>query len=338
MTQEVANAERSDIPGVTADTGALPLILDETVDQRKQPDGVADILSRLTEQHAQLGLHIARVVDLVGRPTSIEFNTPGEAPIAVMVRCLGTFEVVVGGVSITTLRSGKARSLLQYLVCHHQHPVPRQQLVEALWPDPEAFAAQSSLRVAVHALRQALRQNLGATSLLRVVATDVGYQLIADGLWLDTEMFEGLCRQAERWTLGGQSELALESCRQAATLYRGDFLSDCWDDWAVFRREALKDQYLGCVGQLADAALTAGEWHTCIGYCRQILEQDHCREDAFRALMLSHARLGQHARVRRWFELCQHTLRTELDTEPEAETIQLYEQLKRTSGLRPSGN
>jgi two-component SAPR family response regulator len=265
--------------------------------------------------------------------TSEEFST-AETPATIMVRCLGTFEVVVGGVSITTVRSGKARSLLQYLVCHHQHPVPRQQLIEALWPNPEAFAAQSSLRVAVHALRQTLRQNLGETSQLRVVASDVGYQLIADGLWLDTEMFESLCRQADRWTQTGQSKLALESWRQAATLYRGDFLGDCWDDWAVFRREALKDQYLGCLGQLADAALTAGEWQTCIGYCRQILEQDHCREDAFRALMASHARLGQPARVRRWFELCQHTLRRELDTEPETETVQLYEQLTRTGEYR----
>jgi two-component SAPR family response regulator len=290
-------------------------------------DGVSSVLTCLTEQHARLGQQIIQVLDLIRTPSDSEFNKALEGPTAIMVRCLGRFEVSVGGVAITSWRPGKARALFQYLVCHRRLSVPRQQLIEALWPDPDALAAQSSLKVAVHALRQTLRQSVGENPRLHVVASDVGYQLTADGLWLDTEMFESLCRQADRWTQTGQSALALESWRQAAALYRGDFLGDCCDDWAVFRREAFKDQYLGCLGQLADAALNAGEWQACIGYCRQILEQDRCREDAYRALMVSHARLGQLGRLRRWFELCQHSLRTELDAEPEEQTIKEYERL-----------
>jgi DNA-binding SARP family transcriptional activator len=70
--------------------------------------------------------------------------------------------------------------------------------------------------------------------------------------------------------------------------------------------------------------LASGNYYACLQRCRQILDQDACREDAFRMTMLCHMRLGQPARVRRWYELCVQTLRTHLDAEPEPATIELY--------------
>jgi len=203
--------------------------------------------------------------------------------------------------------------------------VSRDALIEALWPDPDAVAAATSLKVAMHGLRQALRDAESAD--LRVIAHGAGYQLCTPRVWVDVEEFErlhGLGRRVER----SDPPSALALYARAVELYRGDLLADGLDHWILVRRELLKDQQLMMLGKLADAALADGDYAECISRCCQILNQDRCREDAYRALMLCYARLNQPTRVRRRYELCVQGLRTYLDTDPEPATIKLYESLR----------
>jgi DNA-binding SARP family transcriptional activator len=258
------------------------------------------------------------------------------------VYCFGSFALFVDGTPVDGWRAGKTRALLQYLVTHHDRPVPREALIAALWPNPDAAAAGTSLKVAVHALRQALARldplpgERYGTAALSIQAHDAGYQLSASGLWLDVEAFERNCVLGRRLEAQGCADEALALFARAAALYRGDFLADVWDDWVVFRREGLKDQYLFAVARLADAALAAGDYEDCITRCQQLLAHDRCREDTYRTLMVCHARLGQRDRVRRWFELGARTLRAELGVEPEPGTVHLYQTLIRASGCVPS--
>ena len=87
---------------------------------------------------------------------------------------------------------------------------------------------------------------------MSVQAHEAGYQLSAPDLWLDVEAFERYCVLGRRLESQGGQEDALAMFARAAALYRGDFLADVWDDWVVFRREGLKDQYLFAVARLAE--------------------------------------------------------------------------------------
>jgi DNA-binding SARP family transcriptional activator len=273
--------------------------------------------------------------------TALRDGTVSEAPSSrVAMYCFGTFRFYVDGTPVRGWRAGKTRALLQYLATHHDRPVPRETLIGELWPNPDAAAAGTSLKVAVHALRQALAQlppAPPAAPALSVVAHEAGYQLSATDLWLDVEAFERCCALGRRLEARGRSADALPVFARAADLYSGDFLSDSWDDWVVFRREGLKDQYLFVVARLADAALAAGDFQGCIMRCQQLLVHDRCREDTYRTLMLCHARLGQRDRVRCWFDLCVRTLRAELGVGPEAETLRLYRRAIRADGPRAGG-
>src|SRR5262249_46072150 len=91
----------------------------------------------------------------------------------------------------------------------------------------------------------------------------------------------------------------------------------------LLRREGLKDQYLGVLARLADAAFATADYQGCILRCQKLLEQDNCREDSYRTLIVCHSRLGQLGRARRWFELCVQTMRAELDVDPEPEAVDL---------------
>jgi two-component SAPR family response regulator len=247
-------------------------------------------------------------------------------PQSTIVRCLGGLEVRCAGRPMVNWRSGKARAVFEYLVTHRLRPVPRDTLVQAIWPDPDALASGTSLKVAVHALRQILVEGPGngLPSGLEVIVHEATYLLHAPRLWVDVEEFERCSAIGDRLEVSGQAQAALDVYERAAELYRGDFLAESLDDWVVFRREGLKDQYLHILAKLADARLRVEDYDGCIAVCRKLLEQDNCREDTYRLLMVCHARLGQRGRVRRWFELCVQTLRTLLDTEPEPETYRIY--------------
>jgi DNA-binding SARP family transcriptional activator len=248
-------------------------------------------------------------------------------PAQILVRCLGSLEITVGGVRVQTWRSGKARALFEYLLTHRDRPSRRDTLIQALWPDPEALAsAGTSLKVAVHALRQLLAELNSASpdQIVSIAVHDSSYQLLAPEVWVDVEEFERCCLLGHQLEAQGRLPSALAQYERAAELYRGDFLADSWGDWVMFRREGLKDQYLSVLARLADAALQAGDYDRCIQLSRQLLEQDACREDSFRTLMICHARLGQRGRVRRWYELCVQTMRSALDADPEPETERVY--------------
>ena len=266
----------------------------------------------------------------------------------VAVYCLGTFRLVIDGVPVTRWRSGKAQALCQYLATHAGRLIPRQELLDALWPAPDALAAGTSLKVAVHVLRQVLdeatsqvradqacdgqagsAQGASGQPLLTVRTHDLGYRLDSPALWLDVAEFERCCALARRLEREGHYAEAMAQYTRAAALYGGDFLPAAEADWAVFRREALKDQVLLVLGRLADAALAAGDFETCLLRCQQVLAHDPCREDAYRLLMLCHGRLGQRGRVRRWYELCVQTLQTDLEVAPEPETERVYQQALR---------
>jgi DNA-binding SARP family transcriptional activator len=251
---------------------------------------------------------------------------PAAEPEQTIVRCFGSFEVQMAGVPIQNWRSGKARAVFEYLVSTRRRPVPRDNLIQAVWPDPDALASATSLKVAVHALRQIFAENRGAAArpAVSVLVQESTYQVVAPGLWVDVEEFEQCAALGMQLEARGHAEQALVHYERAADLYRGDFLADTWDDWVVFRREGLKDQYLTILARVADARLRAGDYERCIELCRLLLEQDSCREDTFRVLMLCHAKLGQRGRVKRWYELCVETLRTTLDAEPEPETHRVY--------------
>jgi DNA-binding SARP family transcriptional activator len=240
------------------------------------------------------------------------------------VFCLGPFRLLVGGSPVEAWRPGKARALFQYLINHHDRPVSRDALVRALWPDPDALAAGTSIKVAVHALRQTLTQVNTRPAALTVSVHDAGYQLRTADLWLDVEQFERSIELARRLEAHGHPDAALTHFERAVAFYRGDFLEEAWEEWALLRREALRDQYLFALARLADAAQAHADHQACATYCQRLLEHDSCREEAYRLLMLCYARLGQRGRVRRWYELCVRALRTELDVDPEPETEALY--------------
>jgi DNA-binding SARP family transcriptional activator len=328
----------------------MSLVRTEYERARKQ---LEEVTSTLSQKEAELDRHMRQAVLLSSRYQPLCLVAYGEGgtfslmgstilgdaipisvvqiPVRLEVRLLGQFEVHSDRKTIQWWQSAKAKAIFQYMITHPRL-IPRETLMEKLWPGADPESAGNNLKTAIHNLRR---------SLCGLFRDDDNYQFIffLQGnylmnreieIWIDTEEFE------KHWASGrllgkqGRVEEARREFENAELLYRGDYLEDePYEDWTNQRRESLKDTYISILSRLADYSAAAADYESCIVYCQKILAKDACREDAYRNLICCHSRLGRRNRARDWYQICRRTIWSELEALPEKETTDLYWKLIR---------
>ena len=88
---------------------------------------------------------------MAGDPVKTAGGSAGELDI----QLLGGFQVRVDGVPLDDLRSGRARSLLAFLVLAPNVAQFRQGLAAMFWPDSSDRQARTNLRNVLHLVRHA---------------------------------------------------------------------------------------------------------------------------------------------------------------------------------------
>ncbi|HEX2915212.1 MAG TPA: BTAD domain-containing putative transcriptional regulator [Chloroflexia bacterium] len=241
----------------------------------------------------------------------------------------------------------KARQLFQLLLTLRDKPLPKEQILDLLWPESDFTAADAGFKVALNALTRALEpQRPSRTSSNYILKFGSGASLSytlnlePECSWFDAAEFEKLVRmgrQAEQaetasttLTLTGQHipAKAVQYYNQAIELYRGDYLPAClYDDWAAPERERLLSLFLTTTERLAQAMAAQEDWERCLTLCRLILTRDNCWEEAYRLTMQAYQRLGNRAAALRSYERCATALSDELGIEPMPQTVALYQQI-----------
>jgi DNA-binding SARP family transcriptional activator len=269
-------------------------------------------------------------------------DTIVQAP-AVSVRLLGSFGVTVDGEDVERWRAGKARALFQYLVVHRNRVILRDRLHEVLWPDRVWGPGSSSLKVAMHSLRQVLGVSADGQGRrgVRILYQDFGYALYADRLWVDVDEFEACVERGRAADLAGDRRLAVARCAQAMEVYQGDFLDGETADWIVEHREWCRALALRALDLLTTDALERGDFGALLRWCRRAIDIDPYREETYQQLMVAHGKLGEVGAARQWYDLCARRLRVDLGVEPTFATRHAYRAALRTAerpvaaGARP---
>lgn len=163
-------------------------------------------------------------------------------PWPLKVTTLGGLTVSKAGEPLNFGRKTPKRlvMLLKAIVAYGGSDVPQEKLIDAIWPDEDGDAGYSSLKVAIHRLRQLL----GDTGVLVFKSGRVG--LDPSRCWLDIWTFDR--RLARRAPDEAETRFRQRQA-QGLTLYRGDFLvgdEDLW--WTARRRSELRDRYARAVG------------------------------------------------------------------------------------------
>src|ERR687897_695984 len=185
----------------------------------------------------------------------------------VRTRALGGFRVLRAGepVPVEEWQSRKARELLKVLVARRGRAVPREALMEALWPDEDPARLSNRLSVALSTVRTVLDPERRYAS-DRFVQADKHIVGLAH-VPVDVEEFlTAAAAGLDRFTSGERAD-ALSLLASAETAYTGDFLEDDpYEDWAVSLREEARAVYLAVARTLARSAAAAGEHDLAVRY------------------------------------------------------------------------
>jgi len=249
------------------------------------------------------------------------------AQAEVSVHLLGPISVVIDDVPVEEWSSARTRSLFGYLLTHRQPWPAREVLMEVFWPEKSPKASRNSLNVAVHGLRRVLSK---AKDVPIIVYSGGTYRLHPDvRLWLDVEEFDKLVERGRLHEDVGETDQATAAYEFATGLYRGEFLADDpYDDWAALIRERLRLAYLDTLGRLSNLHFNTGRYAASANLCQRVIEQDPCREDAYRRLMRCYSRQGQPHLALIQYRACLRTLESELGVEPDLATVKLHNQIR----------
>lgn len=263
------------------------------------------------------------MVDVPPAPTP---STAGPVADPVLICLFGSFRLFRLGVTVPVRSGGKTESLLSCLALRDGHRVPKDTIMDLLWPEADLSRAARSLTTLVHDVRRLLASALAGAS--PVLYAEGSYALNADaGVAVDVDRFDALAATGERSMLAGDPEEAIRSWREAVRLYRGD-ISAGPGVHAIIERERLRALYLTLLARLADQALGARQHAEALGYARRLLRHDPCREDAHRVVMRCHVRLGERAQALRQYAVCRQILHREFGVPPEPSTDALFARVR----------
>ena len=254
-------------------------------------------------------------------------SASGDAPSwPVMICLLGNFRLLVAGELIPIHPGSKSEALLSLLALHAGRRMPREQLIQSLWPESDPALARNSLHNLVYHLNKLLGPALHGAA--PVLYEEGYYRLnLAAGIGIDVIDFERLVEAGDQQLHAGDAAMAMRSYDRAAQLYRDD-LQLATDDQAVMERERLRARYLTLLAQLAEYRYQQGAYSAALMYLWRLLERDAYREDAHRLVMRCHVRRGERAAALHHYQVCVDMLRTRFDAAPEAATVALFDQIR----------
>lgn len=253
------------------------------------------------------------------------------------IHLLGRFEVRSGG-QVLIDRSwsrSKAKALVKLLALQKERTLHREQVLDALWSDLDPAAAANNFHKNLYYLRTILAA-YNVTAPLVGVAGDV--VTLAAVTWVDVDEFRRLAQLAR----AARNDPA--AYEQALALYTGDLLpEDIYEDWAEPRREELRGIRIQLLSELSDLYEALAQPERAAACLQQLLEADPLHEEAHRALMRLHARMGSRHRALRQYQVCRDALQRELGVNPSRETESLYRDILEgrlsavTRGSAPTG-
>ncbi|MFT3937228.1 alpha/beta fold hydrolase [Rhodopseudomonas sp.] len=188
--------------------------------------------------------------------------------------------------------------------------VSRDVVATLLWPDSAIDVARARLRRLLHRIEQALGQPVFETD-----RTSLRWSPSV-ALSVDTQLFETACESGD--------------FAQACGYYQGDFLAgfalpDCaeFEEWAFFRREALRGRHLHALERLVQDNNAAGDHAAAAVRATRLVELDPLSEIYSRHLIRSLLLAGDRQAAERHHAALTRRLRDELGVTPETETEEL---------------
>ncbi|MFN8610031.1 MAG: response regulator [Vulcanimicrobiota bacterium] len=228
------------------------------------------------------------------------------------LQSFGSFEVWRGEERIGegAWKTQKVRYLLAYLAAAAPREIPEERVLDEFWPD-DAERGRRNLNDALSALRKAIR--CGVQPDFDPIVRHQGLIRLHPDLprWHDHEEFE--------------KAIARRESSRVVELYRGPYLEGCYWDWAGTIRRRCEQQVMVHLSLLlaANPPLPLQ-----VELASRLLELDRCSQEGHLALIRAYQAMGRNEEAVRQYQICQRSLKEELDLEPGLAIFEAYQRAR----------
>ncbi|MFO7681185.1 MAG: BTAD domain-containing putative transcriptional regulator [Chloroflexota bacterium] len=218
--------------------------------------------------------------------------------------------------------------LLQYFALQARQPLPRDRILEDLWPGGEPQKTAVTFRTLNSHLRSALDPFMRQRGPNRYIVVERDTYRF-DPYGVVTSDAQQFTRQVEAALRGGDLEgAALQSLGHVLQEYVSLLPNLPYADWLLEPRQRLEDLYLeGCLCA-AEAYLSRREWVQSQNWLRCALQTAPWLEKGWQLLMRLHARQGQRALALKAYQDAVMALERELGIRPSELTVWLGQKVE----------
>jgi ATP/maltotriose-dependent transcriptional regulator MalT len=241
------------------------------------------------------------------------------APPRMMIQAFGKAQVHLNNRLVTNKdwQTQTSRDMF-FLFLAYPEGLTKEQVGLYFWPDATPDELKLRFKNTLYRLRRAVGKQA-------ILLQDDYYQFN----WsldyeYDVEVFTGSIQKAMKEK---EIRARLHHLKKAIQQYKGEYLSEVDEIWAMTDRQRHYQMYLDALMRLANLYMERRAYKTALRYCYQALSEDACLEDAHRLAMRIHAATGNRAAIVRQYERCRVALIEEINAPPSPQTRELYETL-----------
>lgn len=243
---------------------------------------------------------------------------------------LGQFNIFCENKRFKKVEGAKPTLLLKSIVLHGSKDIPKEILINDLWPDATPRAGEKNLKINLHRLRKSIESS---------PVKEFGYSYIlqkAGLISLDSELIKIDVDEFLEWGAAAveneknnQFKTALECYDKVAQIYKGDYFSEePYREWMSRKRDLFKIKFIELLQKKARLHEELDQVEKAILTWNLILGIDSCLEPAYQNLMILYADSGRKEKALKIFSQCREILRNDLGTEPDTQTIHIYDRIK----------
>ncbi len=259
-------------------------------------------------------------------------SSTSNKPPCLEILTLGRFQVLRNSrVPIGEKQWGGNRTklLLKSIIVHGLQEIPKEIIIEDLWPESNPGSAIQNFKVTLHRLRKCLEPDLKKhhrSAYIHLKGNRVS--LDTNRCRIDVQEFLRCCKDIKRAALAKETRAILQLGQKAMELYQGDFLpEDPYASWAEMKRLALKDEYLAALMAMADIYIETEQFETAIQCCQLAIAADACLENANGKLMRIYVRQGRRNDAVKLYRQLETALEQDLGVKPDPAITALYQQI-----------
>ena len=221
------------------------------------------------------------------------------------------------------------KKLLKAILSHGKEKIPKEILMDDLWPEEGPDAANKKFKTTLRRLRKSLESPIDKDLSSSYIHLHDNFVFLDRELCqVDVDLFLSLLKKGEEKERKEDGKGALSFYAEAVEVYKGDFLpEELYEPWVDVKREELKAEYIEVLKKVAKIYDRQGAATKAITCYQRVIQADPLLEESYQFLMNLYANRGMLNEALRTYEACKRAFEAGLKTKPDPTTAALYKKI-----------